>query len=248
MNGRARGALVGAVLTAGLLSACTDEPAVGSRVGWTPSTTVRTTSAAMKGVPIPRSPVGTRWQGINGVVVAVPRSWATSTEPCRPAADAVWMTGDATSPVPCPLVRAQGSFLQVGGVDVAGLQHRTEVAGFELRHGGVRCRTSASGPCTLEFAVPSLDASFRILYLGPSPSEFVTRMMHSVTLLQSGLTTVPVIPYCTEVAEAMEILDDAGLTGRSPQVDFPHYVTGTRPAAGLLTGNGETVRLTIGDG
>ena len=168
MTGRARSTLLALLLVWALASGCTDHPAAISTA---------------PGVRVPDPPTGTRWQGMNGVVVAVPRSWATSTESCQPAADTVWMTSTEKSPVPCPLVRAQGSFLQVGGVDPSTLRHRAKVGGLELRHGGVRCRTSASGPCTLEFAVPSRDASFQIFYLGPSPTEFVTRMMRSVMLL-----------------------------------------------------------------
>ncbi|WP_156390859.1 MULTISPECIES: hypothetical protein [unclassified Nocardioides] len=198
---------------------------------------------------VPAPPPGTRWQGINEVVVAVPRTWATSTEPCQPAApDTVWLTSDATPPVPCPLVRARGSVLHVDSADLGPLRLRTEVRGVELRHGGVRCRAGASGPCTLDFAVPSLAASFHLFYLGPSPSAFVRRMMRSLTVLPPGLTTVPVIPYGAEVTDAMDLLGTAGLRGRSPQVDFPHYVTGTRPQAGLLARDGDAVRLTIGDG
>lgn len=218
----------------GLLSGCRDDPAPAS-------------NAPAVGVPEP--PPGTRWQGTGTVVVAVPRTWATSTEPCQPAAPGtVWLTSAATPRVPCPLVRARGSVLHVGSADLGPLRHRTEVRGVELRYGGVRCRASASGPCTLDFAVPSRDASFHLFYLGPSPSAFVSRMMRSLTVLPPGLTTVPVIPYGSEVADAMDLLGTAGLRGRSPQVDFPHYATGTRPQAGMLARAGDTVLLTIGDG
>ena len=59
---------------------------------------------------------------------------------------------------------------------------------------------------------------------------------------------MPVIPYGASVDDATETLSAAGLTARSPQVDFPHYVTGTQPEAGLLAAAGMVVRLTIGDG
>ena len=63
-----------------------------------------------------------------------------------------------------------------------------------------------------------------------------------------AVTTVPVIDYFESVEVAMDLLRDAGLVGRAPQVDFPHYVTGTVPAAGQRVAVGDTVRLTIGDG
>ncbi|MFC6044115.1 PASTA domain-containing protein [Nocardioides hankookensis] len=195
-----------------------------------------------------RPPAGTRWQGVNGVVVAVPRTWSTSTDPCRPVADSVWMTGSTTGTVPCPAVRAPGSGLQVGETTLGPMRHRTIVRGLRVRHSGVRCRASASGPCSLEFAVPGRDASFQVFYVGPHPMAFVTRLMRSVTLLPAGLTTVPAIGAGTAVQQALGLIEEAGLVGRAPQVDFPHYVTGTAPAAGRVVRAGATVRLTVGDG
>lgn len=61
-------------------------------------------------------------------------------------------------------------------------------------------------------------------------------------------TTVPKIRYGTSVDDAMARLARAGLCGQPPDVDFPHYVIGTRPAAGSIVERGTRVALLIGDG
>lgn len=61
-------------------------------------------------------------------------------------------------------------------------------------------------------------------------------------------TTVPQIRYGTSVADALRILEEAGLRGHEPDVDWPHYVTGTDPAAGTVVDVGTRVELEIGDG
>lgn len=64
----------------------------------------------------------------------------------------------------------------------------------------------------------------------------------------SGSTKVPTITFGTSVDEAMAQLERAGLCGQAPDVDFPHYVTGTEPAAGSVVARGSRVALLIGDG
>lgn len=61
-------------------------------------------------------------------------------------------------------------------------------------------------------------------------------------------TKVPTIEYGTSVDEAMAQLERAGLCGHSPDVNFPHYVIGTKPAAGSMVDRGTRVALLIGDG
>ena len=61
-------------------------------------------------------------------------------------------------------------------------------------------------------------------------------------------TTVPRIEYGTSVDDAMRVLEEAGLRGTEPEVDWPHYVIGTDPEAGTSVPVGSEVRLEIGDG
>jgi hypothetical protein len=225
------------LLAAALLSACTNDAA-----------------PSRGGIGIPASPDGTRWQGINDVVVAVPRDWTTEADPCASSADSVRMLGPLSLAAPCSPVGTRGSVLQVassgaGVLSATGrLRHRTSVGGVGVRHGGVACRASGAGPCTLVFAVPSADATFQITYRGPRPAAFVRWLMRSLTMLPDGSTTVPVVEYGESVDDAKARLEQAGLVGKSPDVNFPHYATGTTPAAGHVVPVGSTVELSIGDG
>jgi PASTA domain len=63
-----------------------------------------------------------------------------------------------------------------------------------------------------------------------------------------GTTRVPRIKYGSSVDDAMSRLERASLCGQPPDVDFPHYVIGTEPAAGSIVERGTRVTLLIGDG
>lgn len=69
----------------------------------------------------------------------------------------------------------------------------------------------------------------------------------SVTSL-SGTVRVPAIKVGTSVDVALTKLSHAGLEGCTPLVDYPHYTTGTDPAAGSWVPLGSLVTLQIGDG
>ncbi|GAA4716674.1 PASTA domain-containing protein [Nocardioides conyzicola] len=200
-------------------------------------------------------PAGMRWQGADDVVVAVPEEWTTLTDPCQTTREpAVRIDGPVDRPVPCPLPRSRPSGLVVAPDDLGALpapdtlRHRTEVDGMTVRHGGVRCSAGANGPCTLTFTVPTVHLTFEVGYLGPHPRRFVERMMRSLTALPAGSTTVPVVPLGTSDDDAVALLEEAGLVGEAPDVDFPHYVTGTRPAAGLVVPARSSIELEVGDG
>lgn len=62
------------------------------------------------------------------------------------------------------------------------------------------------------------------------------------------LVKVPKISYGVSVAAARRTLERAGLVGHSPDVDWPHYATGTRPRAGTSVPAGCLVMIRIGDG
>ena len=57
-------------------------------------------------------------------------------------------------------------------------------------------------------------------------------------------SSAPMVEHGTSVGRASGVLADAGLEPMSPDVDFPHYATGTRPAAGTIIAEGSTVSLT----
>ena len=64
----------------------------------------------------------------------------------------------------------------------------------------------------------------------------------------TGMTTVPRVAYGISVEDALALLDESGLKGVAPEVDSPHYATGTKPPAGTTVQLGSTVKITIGDG
>lgn len=201
-------------------------------------------------------PDGMRWLGINGVVVAVPEGWETETDPCSSAGHGtVRFLGPARSPSWCPRISPAGdvSSLLVAPTDgplleAGRLRHEAAVHGLEVRHGGVGCRASSIGPCFLTFFVPDADALFEVSYRGRTPQEFVTAVRDSVTRVPDGYTTVPAIAYGTSMEDAKRQLAEAGLSAQSPDVDFPHYATGSQPEPGTVVADGTTVELTIGDG
>ena len=71
---------------------------------------------------------------------------------------------------------------------------------------------------------------------------------NSQVTARSGTVRVPAITVGTSVDDALKQLSDAGLEGCTPQVDYPHYATGTDPAAGSTVSLGSRVTLQIGDG
>ncbi len=216
-----------------------------------------TRSAAHADVMSP-PPAGMRWQGINGVVVAVPDSWQTQGQPCaRGHEDAVWFVERNAPIFNCPNLapgEAPSSALLIGRVGVQGLadprtlHHHTTVHGLDVRDTGVRCRDSRPGLCTMDFVVPSAGAVFEVTYRGRAPRRFVRAVRDSVRGVPEGYATVPAIAYGTSVERAQTRLAAAGLSGRAPKVPFPHYVIGTLPAAGTVVRQGTSVALTIGDG
>ena len=241
---RVRASCVWAVLvvTAGVASGCGDArgPAGNDPAG--------------AGMVAP--PEGMRWQGTNGVVVAVPKGWETDPDPCGSAeGDAVRILAAGTPPAWCPGAGSahDDSSMLIAPPDaplpeIGRLRQRVDVHGVAVRHGGVRCRAGSSGPCTLAFAVPDTGVVVQVSYRGARPTEFVTAVRDSVTRVPDGYTTVPAIAYGSSVAGAKRTLDEAGLSGWSPDVDFPHYATGSRPEAGTVVALGTTVELTVGDG
>lgn len=65
---------------------------------------------------------------------------------------------------------------------------------------------------------------------------------------QDDTVRVPAISVGTTVDDALRQLSDAGLEGCTPQENYPHYATGTDPAAGSEVSLGSRVTLQIGDG
>jgi hypothetical protein len=230
-----------------LVSACgSGSASVGSATATPP--------ANARGFP---APDGLRWVGMADVVVAVPDDWETAPEPCAaPDGDVVLFLEARARSVGCGnAATRRGSELSIAPSSTRAIPTRgrrldigPRINGLESIHSGVACMESRSGPCTTIFAVPTAKVVFRIAYRGPDPKAFVLRTRNSLTSLPSGFTTVPFIEYGTSVEDAKEELAAAGLTGESPDANFPHYATGTVPTAGSVVGIGDVVEIKIGDG
>ena len=200
------------------------------------------------------APEGTRWVGMNDVVVAVPEDWGTVIQPCEPPdGGTVAFRGRDTVVMDCGDYPTRG----VSSVSIAAtmsgaipLGRRTDlfmkIDGVRLSHSGVKCRRG--GPCETTFLVAGTGAVFRVVGQGRDGDSLVETIRDSVTRLPDGLTTVPYIEYGSSHDKAREQLAAAGLTAQVPEVNFPSYVTGTVPPAGSVVEKGTEIAVEIGDG
>ena len=206
----------------------------------------------------PPTPPGMRLVGRHGVVVAVPDGWQTHLDLCGRIRDGAVLFADEAGPAyPCsPQPRPAASTLLVGSFTSStvrpgagrDLDLVTRVGGLEVLHDGGVCRSSALGPCTLTFGVAERDVAFRVSYHGRGAEAFADAVLQSVRAVPDGWTTVPYFRYGTSVDDARAVLAETGLEAAVPEVDFPHYATGTEPPAGSVVAEGSTVGVTIGDG
>ena len=177
-------------------------------------------------------PPGTRWQGVGHVVVAVPTSWRTEIDPCtQPDGDVVLLPAVSRAVMRCAVSATRG---------VSSL-----VVSRASRSRALRCRSSV---CRATFGDPDARVWFGVTARGTSARRLVAGVRNSLTRLPAGWTSVPAEHYGESVEHAVRQLEAASLRGTSPDVDWPHYVTGTRPVAGTVVAEGDTVELTIGDG
>lgn len=201
-------------------------------------------------------PDGTRWVGTADVMVAVPEGWRLEADMCPPSeGNVVWFRSARSESIDCSAGPTVGSsFLQVSSLDphvrsrAAHLKRHRVIDGLGVRHNRIVCRVKAERLCSLTFSVPEAGAGFHAAYRGPRPRRFLTDLRGSLRAIPPGYTSVPLIDYGTSVEAAQERLGSVGLDGRSPEVNFPHYATGTEPEAGTVVEIGSRVTVTIGDG
>lgn len=183
--------------------------------------------------PIAEPPSGHRWQGVGDVVVAVPKTWRTETDICTlPDGDLVLLPASTRGTYRCGVSPTRG----VSSLVAVSHGSRTD---------DVRCRPSS---CRATFGDEDAHVWFRVTARGPSARGVAESVRDSLTVLPTGWTTVPAVRYGEEVDDVVRRLAAAGLHGTSPDVDWPHYVTRTRPSAGAVVAEGETIALEIGDG
>ena len=93
------------------------------------------------------------------------------------------------------------------------------------------------------------EAGVRLDLHGPTGSRRVLRQVAgSLSRIPEGYTAVPYLGFGESDAQGVAALEAAGLEADLPDVNFPHYVTGTTPTAGTVVPMGSIVEIQIGDG
>lgn len=217
-------------------------------------------ASTASGAPVLEAPDGMRLVGLRRVVVAVPENWGTDETRClKPIADTVYEdTGGVTRcvyPEPTADELAGVSSLAVVRLETGHGQRLLEqmhpgepVNGVEVLESDRDCLDKLPAICSQTFAVPTEGAAFVVQVQRDDSAETVRAIRRSLQVLPANYTTVPFISYGTSMQVAERRLADAGLVGTAPDVDFPHYFTGTVPVAGSVVPVGGDVEMTIGDG
>jgi hypothetical protein len=196
------------------------------------------TDAAAASAPAPAAPSLTapadrRWTGIGGLVVAVPDDWSTVGGVCAsPGRQEVAVQAGGAAAVRCALTRPGSPSVTLSPPGSLG---------WSPGH-GIRC----TGPRVC--SGPVVGGRFRVTFRGADAGRELRALLDSATATPDGWTTVPAVDHGASDADAVEVLDDAGLVAVPPDVDWPHYVVGTEPAVGSVVREGSQVVLVPGDG
>ena len=154
--------------------------------------------AAAEGLPAP--PQGTRWVGVDDVVVAVPEWWTTGETRCgAPVEDTVYVDVSAVydcSDAPRDAEVREVSALAVldptmgyGELQLRSMQPVGEVGAHEVVE-LAGCEEWFPGVCRRLFAVPDLDVALAVSIAEEGDGSYEA-IRDSVRLLPEGLTTVP---------------------------------------------------------
>ena len=146
------------------------------------------------------APDGTRWVGMNGVVVAVPDWWSTGETQCAtPVEDTVYFDSTATvdcqDPVPESIARQVSALALLDGTGGYGefktrdLDDVAEVDGHEVVE-LEGCERWFPGVCRRLFAVPDEGVVFAVTIADPGDGDYEA-IRDSVRILPAGETTVP---------------------------------------------------------
>lgn len=122
------------------------------------------------------------------------------------------------------------------------------VNGLTVRASEGFCRTSRPPICSLAFSVPSEHVYFSMTFRGMDATKVLSEVVDSVQPIPAGYAAVPLIELGWPVDRAERVLKAAGFIGVAPEATWPHYATGTDPAAGTVLPKQIKVALTIGDG
>lgn len=228
-----------------VLAACGQTPQVQ------PPDEARSTPSAA-----PEPSTGMRLVGRGRAVVAVPQTWAIQETHCGQTTRDTMYVADRSGRS-CLIDHAGIASLEIAGSDVppSGKVTRTttksgKVDGVDVRWSAPTCRTPEDRLCAMSLVVPSEQATFtlRVPKGRGAPTALLAAFRESLAILPTGYTTVPFVEYGMSVDEAQQVVAAVGLESESPDVNFPHYATGTEPPAGTVVAIDEVVLLTIGDG
>lgn len=198
-------------------------------------------------------PSGQQLVALRGLALAVPDDWETEVfDGCgrTPDGAVVFRLPDQGPGCGQPPDRGRSWVLldRVSHDDdlLLALGRGGRVGGETVLQSGLACR----GPlgCDQTVAVPALGVLAQVHVHGAAAEREARAIRQSLRLVPDGWTSVPPIAFGTSDEGALALLDEAGLDGRIPEVDWPHYVTGSSPPPGAVVERGSVVDLTIGDG
>lgn len=202
---------------------------------------------------LPDAEQGAQWLGVNAVMIAVPKEWVVTPHGCTgKLPGAIIFQSRHSWSLRCPSQSVTETTLLVDdtgeGRHFRSLKPLGQVHGLEVTGSGLGCRTSRPPTCSLSFAVQDAQVSFSITVRAANAGRVLEGIRDSIRPIPAGYTAVPDIAFTSSVEKAEQILQAAGLDAHSPEVDWPHYVTGARPTAGTVVPRGSVIELSIGDG
>lgn len=229
---------------------------LGARAG---GTAIDPTQPVPTEAPSPVAPAGMKLVGLGRAVVAVPEHWPVATSICsRPEVDHVFSYSDKWATARCGAefqASPAGISVGIGSLDSdVGLEILNLFGGEAIEDdtdARLKCGSVPAGQqqhCTQTLVVQSENAFIAMTALQPDADDAVRQIRDSLQLLPEGWTTVPLIEYGADDEAAAKILRDAGLKPVLPDVEWPHYVTGTVPEMGSVLRVGSEVELIPGDG
>lgn len=223
---------------------------------------------------LPRAPDGTRWVGMDGVVVAVPDWWTTGETQCgAPVEDTVYFDAAAVyeceDPADPATVREVSALGVLTGTCCYGEWKRRDMEPVDgspaVELAG--CDEWFEGVCRRLFALPGTDVVFAVTIAEEGDGSYEA-IRDSVRVLPDGLTTVPLrvgsgfTPgWGTEpslVDDTVRAIENSGLRveveevrpdrGRDVglQSDLPRgSLLGIEPSPGSVVEDGARVTLTV---
>lgn len=202
--------------------------------------------------PDPSTPTqGPRLVGLGGLALAAPRDWGSQVhDGCTRPPDLTFVFRGFTKDRCGTPIRRTRSFVVLEELDrgdsiLLAMGRGRPIGPERVRQTGLSCHARS---CDQTVAVPGLGVLLQFHLRGPDAEESLRDLRSSLQLVPDGQVAVPPIPFGTGDDAALALLAEAGLEGRIPEVDWPHYVTASSPPAGTVVPAGSTIDLAIGDG